>query len=207
MLEKSLVEFSDVLSTKEPVPGGGGASAYVASLGIALGQMVGSLTVGKKKYADVEPEIIELNKKAEALRKRFQELVEEDAKVFYPLSKAYSLPKETEEEKAYKDKILQEALVDATMVPLNIVRLSVEALDLVADYADKGSTIAISDAGCAASFLKAAIEGGKLNVLINTKLMKNAELKAQVEAELAELCTNGIAKANAIYQSVENKLH
>ena len=206
MLEKNLLEFSEVLASKEAVPGGGGASAYVGALGIALGQMVGSLTVGKKKYADVEAEIIELNERATGLRHKFEELVKRDAEVFYPLSQAYSMPKETPEQIEEKDRVLQAALVDATMVPLEIARLAVEALDLVEVYANKGSALAVSDAGCAAAFLKASLEGAKLNVLINTRLMKNLSLKEEVEEELDSLVEKGTLKSNEIYDFVEKRL-
>ena len=95
-------EFVEVLSSKAPVPGGGGASALVGAVGTALGNMVGSLTVGKKKYADVEDEMWELKKKCDQLQKDFLHLIERDAEVFEPLSKAYGMPRETEEEKAEK---------------------------------------------------------------------------------------------------------
>ena len=93
-------EFVEVLASKAPVPGGGGASALVGAIGTALGNMVGSLTVGKKKYADVEEEMWELKKKADELQKELLHLIERDAEVFEPLSKAYGMPRETEEEKA-----------------------------------------------------------------------------------------------------------
>ena len=95
-------EFVEVLASKAPVPGGGGASALVGAVGTALGNMVGSLTVGKKKYADVEDEMYELKAKCDQLQKDFLRLIERDAEVFEPLSKAYGMPKETEEEKAEK---------------------------------------------------------------------------------------------------------
>ena len=206
MLEKTLTDFDQVLSSKEPVPGGGGASAYVGALGIALGEMVGSLTVGKKKYADVEADIIEYNKKAAALRKKFEELVEADAKAFYPLSQAYGMKKDTEEEKQKKELVLQKALRGATLVPLEILKTAVEALELVAQYANKGSVIAISDAGCAAAFLKASIEGARLNVLINTRLIKDEEFKNQIEAEMEVLAKKGKEEAHTIYAQVEARL-
>ncbi len=95
--KSSCEEFVDVLASKAPVPGGGGASALVGAIGMALGNMVGSLTVGKKKYADVEADIIALKEKATALQGEFLRLVEEDAKAFEPLSKAYGMPRATEE--------------------------------------------------------------------------------------------------------------
>lgn len=206
MLEKSLTEFTEATASKSPTPGGGGVCAYVGALGVALGNMVGSLTVGKKKYADVEDEIIALNEKSQELMHRLEKLVERDAEVFYPLSQAYSMPKETPEQIEEKERVLQEALVDATMVPLDIVRTSVEALELVAEYAHKGSVLAVSDAGCAAALLKAAIDGGKLNVLINTKLMKDNKLKEDVEKELDSLVEKGTLKSNEIYTLVEKRL-
>ena len=90
--EKSCVEFVNALATKAPVPGGGGASALVGAIGTALGNMVGSLTVGKKKYADVEAEMQELKEKCDQLQSELLELVEKDAEVFAPLAQAYGRP-------------------------------------------------------------------------------------------------------------------
>ena len=91
-------DFIEVLASKAAVPGGGGASALAGAIGIALGNMVGSLTVGKKTYADVEEEIIECKKQADEIAKEFLELMDKDAEAFEPLSKAYGLPKSTPEE-------------------------------------------------------------------------------------------------------------
>jgi formiminotetrahydrofolate cyclodeaminase len=206
MLKKSVQEFSDILSTKEPVPGGGGASAYVGALGTALGSMVGNLTTGKKKYAEVEDEIQELLGKSEALRGELMELIERDAAAFYPLSQAYGLPKETEEEKAEKERVLQAALVEATMVPLTIAEKSVESLRVMKRYAQIGSRIALSDAGVGAAFCEAAFKGAKLNVLINTRIMKDAALKAEVEEKLAALETEALSLGKETYDMVESYL-
>ena len=114
-------EFVEVLASKAPVPGGGGASALVGAVGTALGNMVGSLTVGKKKYADVEDEMWELKAKCDQLQKDFLRLIERDAEVFEPLSKAYGMPKETEEEKAEKARVMEIVLKDACSVPMEIM--------------------------------------------------------------------------------------
>ena len=111
--KSSCEEFVDVLASKAPVPGGGGASALVGAIGMALGNMVGSLTVGKKKYADVEADIIALKEKATALQADFLRLVEADAEAFEPLAKAYGMPRETEEEKAEKARVMAIVLKDA----------------------------------------------------------------------------------------------
>ena len=106
-------EFVSVLASDAPAPGGGGAAALVGAIGTALGNMVGSLTVGKKKYADVQDEIIALKAKCDALQTELLNQVEMDEVNFLPLSKAYGLPKETEEEKAEKARIMEIALKDA----------------------------------------------------------------------------------------------
>lgn len=148
-------EFVEVLASKAPVPGGGGASALVGAVGTALGNMVGSLTVGKKKYADVEEEMYALKEKATALQNDFLRLIERDAEVFEPLAKAYGMPRETEEEKAEKARVMAIVLKDACSVPMEIMEKCCEALDLIVEFAAKGSALAISDAGVGAAFCKA----------------------------------------------------
>ena len=155
-------EFVEVLASKAPVPGGGGASALVGAVGTALGNMVGSLTVGKKKYADVEDEMWELKAKCDQLQKDFLRLIERDAEVFEPLSKAYGMPRETEEEKAEKARVMEIVLKDACSVPMEIMEKCCEAIDLIVEFAAKGSKLAISDAGVGAAFCKAALQGASL---------------------------------------------
>ena len=110
-LTKSSCEgFLESLASKAPAPGGGGAAALVGAAGVALGNMVGSLTVGKKKYAAVEADLRTLNARAEALRRRLEALVQADAEAFLPLAAAYGLPKETPEQQAHKAAVLEQAL-------------------------------------------------------------------------------------------------
>jgi methenyltetrahydrofolate cyclohydrolase len=206
LLDKSCNVFIEELSSKAPVPGGGGASAYVAAIGMALGSMVGNLTVGKKKYQDVEEDVKELLKKSEEIIDNLKELVQKDADVFYPLSQAYGMPATTEEEKQKKDEVMQRVLVDATMVPLEIARNCLAAIELHEEYAKKGTRIAISDVGVGVIFCKSALQGAKLNVLINTKILKDQELKSKVENELQEIERVGLSKADQIYQDVEKML-
>ena len=195
-------EFVEVLASKAPVPGGGGASALVGAIGTALGNMVGSLTVGKKKSADVEEEMYELKGKADALQKELLHLIERDAEVFEPLSKAYGMPRNTEEEKAEKARVMEIVLKDACSVPMEIMERCCEAIDLIEVFAEKGSTLAISDAGVGATFCKAALEGASLNVFINTKSMKNREYADELNKKADEMLSVYTKKAEEIYQSV-----
>lgn len=206
MLNKSCYEFIEVLAAKAPVPGGGGASALVGAIGMALGSMVGNLTTGKKKYANVEEDIQALLIKSNALTKRLNGLVQEDAEVFEPLSKAYGLPADTEEEKSVKEEVLQAALVRATQVPLEIAECSLEGIRLLDQYAKKGSRLAVSDAGVGAVFCKSALQGAKLNVLINLKLMKNEALKKEFSGKMAVIEEEGLKLADQVYEYVEEQL-
>lgn len=206
MLDSSANDFIKALSSKEPVPGGGGASAYVGALGMALGLMVGNLTVGKKKYQDVEADIVENMKKGQVIVERLKDLVKKDAEAFYPLSQAYGLPKDTDEEARIKEETLQKALIQATLVPLEIARACAEAIDLHEELAQKGSRIVISDVGVGVLFAKAALKGATLNVLINTQIMKDQELKQRTETELEKLLLVYTEKADQIYKMVEDAI-
>ncbi len=147
VMKGSCIEFVDLLASDAPAPGGGGVSAYVGAVGTALGNMVGSLTVGKKKYADVEQDIIELNKKAKNIQKDLINLVAKDAEVFEPLSRAYGMPKDTPEQQQEKEKVMEKCLVECCEVPMQIMKCCCDAIDLHAEYAKKGTAIAISDVG------------------------------------------------------------
>ena len=202
---KSCREFVTVLASNEPAPGGGGASALVAAIGTALGNMVGSLTVGKKKYAEVEDEIKAMLFEAEALQNELLALVTRDAEVFAPLAAAYGLPRETDEEKAEKARVMAIVLKDAAAVPLEIMKTCAKAIDLAQSFAEKGSTLAVSDAGCSAAVLKGALEAASLNVLINTKSMEDRDYAEALNAEVEELLSVYGKKAEAVFLDVKGK--
>ena len=204
--DKSCSEFVEVLASKAPVPGGGGASAMVGALATALGNMVGSLTVGKKKYAAVEEEMRALKDRCDRLQKDFLHLVERDAEVFEPLARAYSMPKNTEEEKAEKARVMEIVLRDACSVPMEIMEKCCEAIDIIAVFAEKGSVIAISDAGVGAAFAKAALKGASLNVYINTKSMADRVLAAELNTKCDRMLEEYTGKADAIFDSVLGRL-
>ncbi|MCI9006710.1 MAG: cyclodeaminase/cyclohydrolase family protein [Lachnospiraceae bacterium] len=199
-------EFVEVLASKAPVPGGGGASALVGAIGMALGNMVGSLTVGKKKYADVEADMIAMKEKATALQADFLRLVEADAEAFEPLSKAYGMPKETEEEKAEKARVMAIVLKDACAVPMEIMEKCCEAIDVIEEFAAKGSALAISDAGVGVVFCKAALLGASLNVFINTKSMADKEYAASLNEKADKMIADYSKKADEIFAAVNARL-
>ena len=201
-IQKSCTEFVDVLASKAAVPGGGGASAFVGALGMALGNMVGNLTVGKKKYADVEDDIIAIMKKADGIQAEMLRLVDEDAVVFEPLSKAYGIPKED----PTRAQVMEDALKLACSVPMDIMRTACKAIELHQELAEKGSRLALSDVGVGVAFCKSALMGASLNVFINTKAMTDKEYAAGIEKEADSLLDKYCALADEIYTSVVGQL-
>ena len=199
MTTKSCREFVTVLASNEPAPGGGGAAALVGALGTALGNMVGSLTVGKKKYADVEEEIIALKAKCDALQTELLDQVPADAEGFIPLAKAYGIPKDDPN----RDKIMEEATVIACQVPVHIMELCCEALDAIAIFAAKGSRLAVSDAGCGAVIVKSALQAASLNVFINTKTLKNREVAEELNAKCLGMLDKYGKLADEIFETVK----
>ena len=185
MLEKKTTEFLEELSSAAPVPGGGGASAAVGAFAAALGLMVANLTIGKKKYKDVENQMEESKKSLEFLKEKLIRLTDQDAEAFVPLAEAYRLPKETEEEKKYKEQIMEEALYQAAIVPLQImetIHLAMEELELLGK---KGNLLAVSDAGTGALFAQAAMEGAAFTVFIKDK-ERAEDLNARANTLFAE---------------------
>ncbi|MBP3654699.1 MAG: cyclodeaminase/cyclohydrolase family protein [Oscillospiraceae bacterium] len=195
-------EFLSQLSSKEAVPGGGGASALVGALGAALGCMVGNLTVGKAKYKDVETDMYLLMNEAEQLQSQLTALIQKDADGFAPLAKAYSMDKNDPE----YDTVMEQCLRKAAETPLEIVRLSCRMIELHQQFADKGSTLAVSDAGTGVVFCWAAMYGGALNVMVNTRLMKDRVYAERMNNEVEDLMNKYWKLADETYESVFRKL-
>lgn len=206
MMERTCSQFLAELASKAPTPGGGGTAALVGAAGVALGNMVGNLTTGKKKYAAVEEKIQALNVKAETLRKELEALVQEDAEAFAPLAAAYGLPKDTPEQAADKERVMETALTRAALVPIKIMQKCLEGITLAYSYAVDGSTMAISDAGCAAVLCKAALQAASLNVFVNTKLMTNREFATALEHTAEQLLDAGTSYADEAFHYVNEKL-
>lgn len=191
-------EFVKVLASDAPAPGGGGAAALVGAIGTALGNMVGSLTVGKKKYADVQDEIIALKAKCDELQKQLLDQVEADEVNFLPLAKAYGIPKDD----PTRDKVMEEATIIACSTPMKIMELCCEAIEAIKVFAEKGSRLAVSDAGCGAVCCKAALQSASLNVFINTKSLKNRLVAEEMNKKANDMLDKYCAMADAIFTNV-----
>ena len=192
-------KFVEVLASDAPAPGGGGAAALVGAIGTALGNMVGSLTVGKKKYADVEAEILDLKAKCDTLQKELLDQVEADEVNFLPLAKAYGIPKDDPN----RDKVMEEATIIACSTPMKIMELCCQAIEYIAVFAAKGSRLAVSDAGCGAIICKAALQAASLNVFINTKTLKNREAAEELNAKANGMMAKYCPMADEIFNTVK----
>ena len=195
MKDKTIKQFTEELCSNAPVPGGGGASALMGALSASLCSMVGELTTGKKKYAEYQIDIERILADSKYLNNELLDLMQKDADAFEPLSKAYGIPKDDPE----RD---EAALVVAAQAPYDIVIKCKEVAALVEELVTKGSRLAISDVGVAASACRAAATGAAMNVYINTKLMKNRKYAEQLNEETNRAIDEIVAICDKAYKEV-----
>lgn len=199
-------EFIEKVASKDPVPGGGSVAGLVGALGAALGNMVASLTVGKKKYADVEDEMQEMITEIREIQAHLLELVEKDIEVFEPLSKLYSIHPQTKHEKRQHDIEMEKALREACTIPMDIIRECGRAIELSQEFATKGNRIAVSDAASSAVLCKAAMQAASLNVYINTNMMKNKKVVEKLNARCASYIVYYSGLADGVFGYTANRL-
>lgn len=198
LTNQSCAAFAAALASKAPVPGGGGASALVGALGAALCSMVCNYTVGKQKYAGVEEDVKTILARAEELRERLLALVEEDAKAFEPLSRAYAIPKDGPGREA----IMEQCLRDAAAPPMELLRLCCQAIDLHRELLDKGSAMVLSDVGAGVIFCWSALYGAWLNLKVNTKPMEDRAYAEGMNRQADELVSKYWKIADEVYEAV-----
>lgn len=204
--DSTVFAFSEALASKAPTPGGGGGAAITAALAAALGSMAANLTIGKKKYAALEAELIQNRDGADALRLRLLALADADAEVFLPLSQAYSLPAETEEEKAYKADVMERALAAACEIPLEIMECCAQAIALIGWIAGHCSPLVVSDAAAAAAIGEGALKAASLNVYINAKSMADRDAAGRYTARADAILTAGGTDAAETFKTVKKQL-
>lgn len=206
MLDNSCTAFLSELASKAAVPGGGGAAALGGAIGICLSNMVGNLTTGKKKYAEVEGEVQELLQRGDVVIEQLKSLVDKDAEVFGPLSRAYGLPKDTPEQLKQKEETIEECSKVACSVPMEIMRSAYEGIKIHSRMGQIGSMLAISDVGCGVTFLKSALIAGSLNVIINLNTIKDPVFLENTRAEMDTLLADGSRLADETLDLVIAKL-
>lgn len=207
MMKQSAIEtFLDDLASSKATPGGGSAAAIIGAMGAALASMVCNLTIGKKKYAEVEEEMKALLARAEALREKLTGMIEDDVAAFDAVMGAYGMPKETDAEKEKRGEAIQSALKLATDVPLRCCHAAREAIDVSADVAAKGNLGVISDAGVAVLAAYAALRSAALNVYTNAKIITDKTFADAKLKELEALLKGAEEKTEQTYELVKGKL-
>ena len=202
----SISDFTALLGSDAPAPGGGSAAALCGALGSALSAMVSALTVGSAKYEVFHGSAEKALAKADTLRREMLSAMEEDTAAFNQVSAAFALPKATDEEKAVRSRAIQEALAVCTESPLKIMELALEALEMTLLQVGRSNTNAASDLGVAALCLKAGLQGAWLNVLINVGSLKDKELAEAYRVRGEALLSQGITLADEIYEQVAESL-
>ena len=204
--KQTLRMFLDELASSSPAPGGGSVAALSGALGAALTSMVCNLTIGKKKYADVDEEMKKVLAQAEHMREQFTELVERDTHAFNKVMEAFALPKETDPQKALRAAAIREATKEATLVPLEVMKHCIDALALAQTVAAKGNANSVSDAGVSAIMLHAALEAAALNVRINLKRLNDPDFVGWKEDELQSLRSTGALMLEEIQGIVDEQM-
>ncbi|MGM0551565.1 MAG: glutamate formimidoyltransferase [Bacteroidota bacterium] len=167
LVDMTLAEFSDETASESPAPGGGSVSAYMGSMGVALGTMVANLSSHKRGWDDRWEEFSDWAEKGMAYQQELTRLVDEDTEAFNRIMDAFGLPKKSDEEKAARKKAIAEATKDAIRVPFRVMETAYKALEVIKAMAEIGNPNSVSDAGVGALAIRSAVKGAYLNVKIN----------------------------------------
>lgn len=204
LTQQSLREFAALLASKNPVPGGGGAAALTAALGMALNSMVANFSIGKKKFIDDKEKHEELLRRGEVLREKLIDLVDKDAEFFEPLSKAYVMTSNNEEERKQKEEVLQKCLKVACSAPMETLEYTYDAIIMHKEIVNISSKNIISDVGVGVQCLKAALNSAYLNVLINLNSITDESYVKENKEKAEKLLSRGNLVADEVYAIVVN---
>ncbi|MBA7564730.1 methenyltetrahydrofolate cyclohydrolase [Candidatus Atribacteria bacterium 1244-E10-H5-B2] len=206
LIDKKVSNFLDELASNSPTPGGGSVAALAGVLGAALISMVGNLTIGKKKYKDVEEDFKKIISSSEKLRYELSQLIEEDVKVFNNFMATYKMPKETEDEKKIRAEKIQKSLIEAAKVPLKVAYKCLDILSLSKEVAEKGNINVVSDAGVAVLMAEAALESAILNVKINLRMIKDEKIRTELYSSIKEILLKEKGQKEKVLKMVEGKI-
>ena len=200
--ESGLEQFVGQVAGSESTPGGGSVAALAGSLGAALGRMVCGLTLGKKKFADVEADVRALAESLQALKDRLYTLIDEDARAYEAVVGAYAQPKTTEVEANERKRRIEASLKHATEVPMQTARAGLEALQALKRLRPLGNPSALSDLGVAALMAQASVKGAAYNVYINLASVEDVAFKTETRAAVTQI----VAEAEWVAQDIERSL-
>ena len=202
LAERQVDDFTKVLASDAPAPGGGSAAALAGAVGAALTAMVCTLTAGRKKYAEHEEFVLGVQAEAEALRVQFIDVMDRDTEAFLVISRAYGMPKATDEEKAERSSAIQAGLVECIKTPMEMMELSLRTVQLTDSLLGRFNTSSASDLGVGALSLRTAVQGAWLNVLINIGSLKDRELAESYRSKGEKLVQQVLELSDHVYETV-----
>ena len=206
LVKMDLRDFANELSSDSPAPGGGSVAALAGALGSALTSMVANLTVGKKEYQKNRGEMKDVAVEAQKFKDALLRAIDRDTDAFNNLMNAFRLPKKTDEQIVKKEQAIEAATKEACLVPLDVMKNSLEVLKLAQVVAEKGNENAASDAGVASLMARSAVEGAGLNVKINLPGINDAEFVEKMKTEVKNLIAEANNLQNKIIEAVDHKI-
>ena len=205
-VDRSIREFSEILSSDMPAPGGGSTAALCGALGASLLGMVASLTVGRVRYADSEPLMIEATQRAEELRMKMLDIIDRDIDAYNMVTKVYAMSKDSDAEIAIRDTAMQDALKACSLTPFELMECSLNALELADEMVGRCNINAVSDLGVAVLNLKASAQGAWLNVLSNLDGIRDEIFSARYTISGSDLIEVISDLADTIYDEIRHIL-
>ena len=203
LTDLTVKDFLNKVAGSDPVPGGGSIAALNGALASALAAMVANLTIGKKKYAEVQEDMQAIAQEAERLMGDFTADIDRDSDAYDRVFACFKMSKETDEEKAARSAAIQEATKYAAQVPLEVARRACALMPLIADVALKGNQNAVTDACVAMMSARNAVLAAVLNVRINLSSLKDAELVTRLQAEADGLEQQACQQEQALLNKVK----
>ncbi|MBI5529026.1 MAG: cyclodeaminase/cyclohydrolase family protein [Deltaproteobacteria bacterium] len=206
LVEKKVTEFCQELASESPAPGGGSVAALSGALAASLASMVCRLTVSKKKFTAVEEEMRVVMEGADTVRQTLLKLVEEDTQAYEAVMDAYKLPKGTSDERAARERAVQDALKKATGVPLEVAKQATAVLGFALRAAQRGNPNAVTDAGVCALVARAAVEGAILNVKVNLESIEDEGMVAETRRVSEKIRSRAAELADKVGAEVAAKI-
>lgn len=206
LVDLTIKGFLDKTAGSDPVPGGGSISALNGSIAAALTEMVANLTIGRKKYVEVDAQMREVAEKMAQVRETLAADIDRDSDAYDKVFAAFKLPKETDEEKAHRSNVIQEATKEAALVPMSVAENAAAIMDTIAYVAHNGNQNAVTDATVAMMAARTCVLGALLNVRINLSSIKDEAFVKELSDKADRLEKEAVAKEQEILTWIKTVL-
>ena len=202
LADLSIKEFMAKTASNSPVPGGGSIAALSAAIAASLSEMVAHLTIGKKGYEALEEEMQEIAKNAFQYRERLIRYIDKDSNAYNDVMAAFKLPKGTEQERNNREGAIQEALINATLVPLDVARDAFKIIELAGKVVQQGNKNAVTDAAVAVMMARTAALSALYNVKINLASIKDTNFVEEIREEIKHMESEIVNREREILSDV-----